>query len=94
MSFNQQWRETPTNLFLNGPNLSFTAEPSSITLDTGGSGSFVGLATATFPDAVTDAETDGAVVYQWYRKLATETSFSALGAGSTFYSGQSSASRV
>ena len=60
MSFNQQWRETPTNLFLNGPNLSFTTEPSSITLDTGGSGSFVGLATATFPDTVTDAETDGA----------------------------------
>ena len=90
MSINQQWEETPTRLFLNGPKLSFTSEPSSITLDSGASGTFVGVATATFPAEVTDAESDGAIAYQWYRKLASETSFSALGAGSTFYSGQNS----
>ena len=50
----------------------------------------VGVATATFPAEVTDAEIDGAIAYQWYRKLASESSFSALGAGSTFYSGQNS----
>ena len=44
----------------------------------------VGVATATFPAEVTDAESDGAIAYQWYRKLASESSFSALGAGSTF----------
>ena len=49
MSINQQWEETPTRLFLNGPTLSFTSEPSSITLDSGASGTFVGVATATFP---------------------------------------------
>ena len=90
MSINQQWDETPTRLFLNGPKLSFTSEPSSITLDSGDSGTFVGVATATFPAEVTDAESDGAIAYQWYRKLSSETSFSALGAGSTFYSGQNS----
>ena len=90
MSINQQWEETPTRLFLNGPKLSFTSEPSSITLDSGASGTFVGVATATFPAEVTDAESDGAIAYQWYRKLASESSFSALGAGSTFYSGQNS----
>ena len=90
MSINQQWEETPTRLFLNGPKLSFTSEPSSITLDSGASGTFVGVATATFPAEVTDAEVDGAIAYQWYRKLASESSFSALGAGSTFYSGQNS----
>ena len=67
MSINQQWEETPTRLFLNGPTLSFTSEPSSITLDSGASGTFVGVATATFPAEVTDAEVDGAIAYQWYR---------------------------
>ena len=88
MSINQQWEETPTRLFLNGPTLSFTTQPSDITLDSGGSGTFVGIATATFPDEVTGAESDGAIAYQWYRKLASESSFSALGAGGTIYSGQ------
>ena len=90
MSFNQTWRETPTKLFLNGPSLSFTSEPSSATINHTSSGSFVGVATATFPASVTDAESDGAIQYQWYRRLATESSFSALSAGSTFYSGQES----
>ena len=90
MSINQQWDESPTRLFLNGPTLSFSTQPSDITLDSGGSGTFVGIATAEFPATVTDAETDGEIVYQWYRKLDSETSFSALGAGSTFYSGQTS----
>ena len=90
MSFNQTWRETPTKLFLNGPSLSFTSEPSSATINHTSSGSFVGVATATFPASVTDAESDGAIQYQWYRRLATESSFSALSAGSTFYSGQDS----
>ena len=75
MSINQQWEETPTRLFLNGPTLSFSSEPSDITLNSGGSGTFVGIATAEFPAEVTDAESDGAIVYQWYRKLASESSF-------------------
>ena len=74
MSINQQWEETPTRLFLNGPKLSFTSEPSSITLDSGASGTFVGVATATFPAEVTDAEVDGAIAYQWYHELASQTS--------------------
>ena len=90
MSINQQWDESPTRLFLNGPTLSFSTQPSDITLNSGGSGTFVGIATAEFPATVTDAETDGEIIYQWYRKLESETSFSALGAGSTFYSGQTS----
>ena len=88
MSLNQQWDETPTKLFLNGPTLSFSTEPSSTTINHTGSGTFVGLATATFPASVTDAIVDGAIAYQWYRKLSGETSFTALGAGSTFYSGE------
>ena len=88
MSFNQTWRETPTKLFLNGPNLSFTSEPSTITLDAGGSGTFVGLATVSFTASNPGAELDGTILYQWYRKLASESSFSALGVGGTFYSGE------
>ena len=55
----------------------------------GASGTFVGVATATFPaGASSDAEVDGTITFQWYRKLGSESSFSALGAGSTFYSGE------
>ncbi len=87
MSLNQSWDETPTRLYLNGPTLSVTSDPSSFTVNHEGSGSFVGVVTATFPSEVTDAVSDGTITFQWYRKLEGESSFTALGAGSTFYSG-------
>ena len=89
MSFNT-WDDTPTSLYLNGPELEVTTDPSSFTVNNEGSGSFTGVATATFPSEVTDAVSDGTITFQWYRKLASESSFSALGSGSTFYSGQTS----
>ena len=90
MSLNQSWDETPTRLYLNGPTLSVTSDPSSFTVNHEGSGSFVGVVTATFPSEITDAVSDGTITFQWYRKLEGESSFTALGAGSTFYSGQTS----
>lgn len=90
MSLNQTWDDTPTKLYLNGPTLSITSDPSNTTINHESSGSFVGVVTATFPAAVTDAVSDGTITFQWYRKLVNESSFTPLGAGSTFYSGQTS----
>jgi len=57
-----------TTLDLNGPELSFTAHPSSVTINNGGSTTFTGTAVATFPtqDPVNPATNTGSISYQWY----------------------------
>lgn len=57
-----------TTLDLNGPILSFIQQPSSITLDSGESGTLVGIATATYPtqDPANPAVNTGSISYQWY----------------------------
>ena len=57
-----------TTLDLNGPILSFIQQPSSVTLNSGGSTTFVGIATATYPtqDPGNPAVNTGSIVYQWY----------------------------
>ena len=60
---NNFFRKTPTNFELNGPTLSFTTQPVGVATTNGGSATFIGIATATFPQA---ASNSGSIVYQWY----------------------------
>jgi hypothetical protein len=60
---NNLFRETPTNFELNGPTLSFTTQPVGVATINGGSATFTGIATATFPENAVNA---GSIVYQWY----------------------------
>ena len=54
----------PTYLDLNGPNLSFTVNPSGTTNgNPNGSLSLTGIATASFPNVADNA---GSLAYQWY----------------------------
>lgn len=57
-----------TTLDLNGPVLSFTQHPSSVTVSDQGSATFVGLATATFPsqDPANLPTNTGTISYRWY----------------------------
>ncbi len=57
-----------TTLDLNGPILSFIQQPSSVTLNSGESATFSGIATATYPtqDPVNPATNTGSISYQWY----------------------------
>ena len=57
-----------TTLDLNGPQISFTIQPSSVTIDSGGSANFVGVATATFPSQTptNPATNTGSISYRWY----------------------------
>ena len=65
---NQQQRNIPTELQINGPILSFVTDPSNVTVSTGQSVIFTGLATATFPTQVpaNDAVGMGTIAYRWY----------------------------
>ena len=60
---NNLFREISTNLDLNGPNLSFTTQPVGVATVNNSSVTFIGIATATFPQA---AANSGSIVYQWY----------------------------
>jgi len=57
-----------TTLDLNGPILSFTTQPSSISVCTSGIATFVGVATATFPlqNPPNPATPTGSISYRWY----------------------------
>ena len=57
------FRNKQTDLDLNGPNLSFTTNPADQSGDSGGSVSFTGIATASFPNT---ADNSGSIAYQWY----------------------------
>ena len=59
----------PTSLDLNGPELSFIEQPvDAETRDGSGTVSFVGIATATFPeDQLLRNENSGYIAYRWYR---------------------------
>ncbi len=57
------FRSKQTFLDLNGPNLSFTTNPSDQVGNTGDNVSFTGIATATFPNV---ADNEGSIAYQWY----------------------------
>ena len=57
------FRNKQTYLDLNGPNLSFTINPSDQSGDAGENLSFVGIATASFPN---NADNTGSLVYQWH----------------------------
>ena len=65
---NQQQRNIPTELQINGPILSFVTDPSNVTVSTGQTVIFTGLATATFPTQVpaNDAVGLGTIAYRWY----------------------------
>lgn len=52
-----------TTLDLNGPILSFTSNPVSVSVCNAGIATFIGIATATFP---TTASNTGYISYQWY----------------------------
>lgn len=60
---NNLFREISTNLDLNGPNLSLTTQPVGVATTNNSSVTFIGIATATFPQA---AANSGSIVYQWY----------------------------
>ena len=62
------FKNVPTYLDLNGPNLSFTSNPSDIQGQPGGSLSLTGIATATFKDVSFPnlARGLGSIAYQWY----------------------------
>lgn len=73
-----------TTLDLNGPILSFSQQPSSVTLNSGGSTTFVGIATVTYPtqDPANPAVNTGLLSYQWYVEgygALSDGSISALG---------------
>ena len=53
---------------LNGPFLSFTTQPVGTSCSVAsGIATFIGIATATFPDTQTERDTNtGTVIYQWY----------------------------
>ena len=57
-----------TTLDLNGPILSFTTQPQSVSVCDGGSATFIGIATAFFPtqDPPNPASNTGTLLYQWY----------------------------
>jgi hypothetical protein len=57
-----------TTLDLNGPILSFTTQPQSVSVCDGGSATFVGIATAFFPtqDPPNPASNTGTLSYRWY----------------------------
>jgi hypothetical protein len=57
-----------TSLDLNGPILSFVQQPQSTSVCDGGSATFVGIATATFPiqDPPNPASNTGTLSYRWY----------------------------
>ena len=58
------FKNIPTYLDLNGPNLSFTVNPSETTNgNPNGSLSLIGIATASFPNVADNA---GSLAYQWY----------------------------
>ena len=59
-----------TTLELNGPNISFTTQPQSVTINSSGNASFVGIATATFPvqNPPNPATGTGLILYEWYEK--------------------------
>ena len=58
------FKNIPTYLDLNGPNLSFTVNPSGTTNgNPNGSLSLIGIATASFPNVADNA---GSLAYQWY----------------------------
>jgi hypothetical protein len=57
-----------TTLDLNGPILSFTQQPQSVSVSNSGSATFVGIATAFFPeqDPPNPATNTGTIEYRWY----------------------------
>jgi hypothetical protein len=57
-----------TSLDLNGPILSFTQQPQSVSVSNSGSATFVGIATAFFPeqDPPNPATNTGTIEYRWY----------------------------
>lgn len=63
------FRGTQTDLDLNGPNLSFLQNVSDVIVDStgGGSATFVGIATATFPQSERATNT-GTITYQWFEQ--------------------------
>jgi len=89
---NQQQRNIPTELQINGPILSFITDPSNITVGIGQTVIFTGLATATFPTQVpaNDAVGMGTIAYRWYEVgNGALSDFSAptsaiVGSGTTF----------
>jgi len=60
---NNTFQETPTNFELNSPTLLFTTQPVGIATINGGSATFIGIATAIFPQA---AANKGTISYRWY----------------------------
>ena len=64
----QVFRHIPTSLEINGPILSFSQQPTAATINSGGSVTLVGIATAQFPTQTppNPAENTGFITYQWY----------------------------
>ena len=62
------FRSIPTPLEINGPILSFTSQPQSLSFCGGGIATFTGIATAQFPiqSPANPAENTGIVTYRWY----------------------------
>lgn len=66
----QLFNNIQSKLDLNGPSLSFSTEPVGIaTSVAAGIATFIGIATATFPDSQTSRNTNtGTLAYQWYER--------------------------
>jgi hypothetical protein len=64
----KMFRSRPNPVELNGPVLSFTQQPVSIAQTSGGSVTFTGIATASFPNTTPPIPNKnlGQISYQWY----------------------------
>lgn len=59
------FRTPPTRLYLNGPRLSFTTQPSDVVVNAGGTAVFTATAIAAFNEDK-DGTEDGIIEYRWY----------------------------
>lgn len=59
------FRVPPTRLYLNGPRLTFSSQPSDVIVNAGESATFTAVAVASFNDDE-DGTADGIIEYRWY----------------------------
>ena len=69
---NQLFRDIQTDLDLNGPILSFTTQPTDVTINVGQTATFTATATVSFPGDPTPINS-GTIAYQWYGPLGVLT---------------------
>ena len=77
------FRNIRTKLDLNGPQILFTSQPVGVATTTGGTATFIGIATVTFAN-LDDPSNSGTIKYQWFEgDVALSDSDNISGTGST-----------